>query len=265
MSENNNVLEKIKNLFDKAESCRGLGELNEMNSAINLANKLMVKYNIEKFQLTKKEEEEEILSSGDIIQYGDSYGNWLNILICEICNAHQCLFIRTSARKISEKKGEILGYKEDVDLCVYLCNNIPTKIIKEINDRLTPKFKEIVYNKSLAKTKKQKTEATRSYKKSFLMGASVAYRENLKKNFDNYDLDDKSIAIYKDIEKNKFKAVENYMNEKMNVKTVKSKLRNSSSIGFNSEAYNSGKSFGSSLSSNKRVNGSTISDRKKLA
>ena len=114
MSNNDKILEKIRNLLSLAQDG---GNDEESQTALTMAQKLMLKYKISKNELQKDGQNEIIIRSLSV--YKRIYW-WEKVLVKIIADNFRVMFYIQSSRlphqKSVQRKLVFMGYPEDVDL-----------------------------------------------------------------------------------------------------------------------------------------------------
>ena len=195
------MVDKIKKLFDKAESSQKLGNEQEAQAFFTAANKLLLTYNISKEALDLAQSDNKMTTKK--VKYGRHtnkayYGNWEIQIAQSLAYANFCEVLRNTS------SGQIyfIGSKSNVMAITYLFDQAKN-LLK-------------MFAKASYESKKKKPANRRGYIRAFLRGAAVGLGDKIVDEANaSMQANVKTTAIVED----RRAAVKEYMHKKFDVKT----------------------------------------------
>ena len=129
------ILDKIKKLHAKAESLQQLGSLEEAQSFIAGANKLLIENELSQIDLDSheiKDKREENKIHGTAVEFGavKSDGSWESLLLNVLAYHNLCKTVRL----FKEKRKILVGKKANIEIVMYLYDTV-RPIIKDLSNK----------------------------------------------------------------------------------------------------------------------------------
>lgn len=129
------ILDKVKKLLEKAESLKKLGSLEEANTFIMNANRMLLEYNLEQADVENHEyttDRKENQIGYEIVEYGKikSDGVWETQLLNVLAHHNLCQHIRF---KGESNKTTIVGLKHNIQITLYLYD-VVRPILKRLSN-----------------------------------------------------------------------------------------------------------------------------------
>jgi len=140
------ILDKVKKLLEKAESLKKLGSLEEANTFIMNANRMLLDYNLELADVKNHEytaDRKENQVGYAVVEYGKikSDGVWETQLLNVLAHHNLCQHIRFKGDK---NRTTVVGLKHNVQITLYLYD-VVRPILKKLSNES--------YNKTVAEMK----------------------------------------------------------------------------------------------------------------
>lgn len=205
MANEEKIIDKIKALFNKAESCKNLGSLHEAEAFLAKAQELLLQYNIDMARLMERTESVDnngvahvLFETGDT-QAGD---RWLHDLLKVVAKANGCRVYRVVAPKrkpagpgmryvytpaMRGRKTGVYGRKQALEMLTLLYDYLAAN--------LTVMSRTAYSSESKERLKRERTTRF-SYLQSYLLGATKALMLRVEKSQQQNVIGTNALILY---------------------------------------------------------------------